>query len=132
MIFNSAAGLTVVQVISSTIATLKNARDLAKDSKDRELKDVINAAFDSLLDLKERMLALDEENRDLKLKLVKKMSFIGPVPPFGYVYKDGDMQHPFCPKCLQEKGHENPLFTERLDYSVRRSCNTCFWCCNDE
>jgi hypothetical protein len=50
MIFNSAAGISVVQVIGSTIATLKNARDLARDSKDRELKDVIGEAFDSLLD----------------------------------------------------------------------------------
>ena len=128
MIFSPTAGVTVVQVVSSTIATLKNARDLAKDSKDRELKDVIGDAFDSLLDLKERMLALDEENRELKLKLAKKASFTGPLPPFGYVYKEGDT-HPFCPKCFQEKGHEYPLFSEPWDGTVRRSCSNCAWYC---
>jgi hypothetical protein len=56
MDFHPATGATVVQVMSSAITAPKNARDLAKDSKDCELKEVIGNAFDLLLDLKERML----------------------------------------------------------------------------
>jgi len=89
MILNPATGATVVQVVSSTIATLKNARDLAKDSKDNELKGVIGDAFDSLLDLKERILALDEENRELKAQLATKAFFTNPVSPFGYIIREG-------------------------------------------
>jgi hypothetical protein len=94
MDFHPATGATVVQVISSAIAALKNARDLAKDSKDRELKEVIGNAFDLLLDPKERMLALDEENRDLKTQLAKKALITGPVPPFGYLYEKTDEAQP--------------------------------------
>jgi hypothetical protein len=122
-------GSGVLQAIGTTLSMLKNARDLAKESKNHELKDVISDAFDSLLDLRERMLALDEENRELKLKLAKKGSFSGPVPPFGYMYKDGDMQHPFCPKCFQEKGHEYPLSMQSWAGSVRRDCRNCKWYC---
>ena len=104
MDIHAAAAATVVQTISSTLATLKNARDLAKDSKDHELKGVIGDAFDALLDLKERILALDEENRELKAKLSKREAIAGPLAPFGYLFKNGDMEHPLCPNCYQEKG----------------------------
>ena len=122
-------GSGVLSAIGTTLSTLKNARDLAKESKDHELKDVISDAYDQLIDLKERMLALDEENRDLKLKLAKKASFSGPVPPHGYVYRDGDTEHPFCPKCFQEKGHEYPLSMQCWDNYVRRDCRNCKWFC---
>jgi hypothetical protein len=73
-------GSGVLQAIGTTLSMLKNARDLAKESKNHELKDVISDAFDSLLDLRERMLALDEENRELKLKLAKKRFVLRPRP----------------------------------------------------
>jgi hypothetical protein len=57
-------------------------------------------AFDLLRDLKERMLAPDEENRDLKTQLAKKALITGPVPPFGYLYEKTEeaQQHPLCPR----------------------------------
>jgi hypothetical protein len=128
MVFNPAAGATVVQVIGSTIATLKNARDLAKDSKDRELKEVIGDAFDALLNLKERMLALDEENRQLKDQLAIRASFTGPVPPHGYIYanEDESQAHPLCPRCYQEKGHVYPLELQKTyGGNTRRYCPNC-------
>jgi hypothetical protein len=129
MDFHAAAGATVVQTLSSVIAALRNARDLAKDSKDRELKEVIGDAFDSLLDLKERMLALDEENRDLKAKLAKKASITGPVPPFGYLYEKTDeaQQFPLCPRCYQEKLHVYTLVAENWGGATMRSCPNCHW-----
>jgi hypothetical protein len=129
MDFHPATGATVVQVISSAITALKNARDLAKDSKDRELKEVIGNAFDLLLDLKERMLALDEENRDLKTQLAKKALITGPVPPFGYLYEKTDeaQQHPLCPRCYQEKLHVYTLVAEEWDGGTMRRCPNCHW-----
>jgi hypothetical protein len=132
MVFDPAAGATVVQVISSTIATLKNARDLAKDSKDHELKEVIGNAFDALLDLKERILVLDDENRELKTKLAKKESIIGPVRPFGYVYRteDSTHQYPLCPQCYQKDGAISYLSAPRLlAGGPRRECNSCPFKC---
>jgi hypothetical protein len=127
MVFNAAAGATVVQVISSTIATLRNARDLAKDSKDRELKEVIGDVFNALLDLKERMLALDDENRQLKEQLAMKASFTGPVPPSGYIYAKEDVSqaHPLCPRCYQEKGHVYPLASRNYGGNSSRHCPNC-------
>ncbi len=81
-------GSGVLSAIGTTLSTLKNARDLAKESKDHELKDVISDAYDRLIDLKERMLALDEENRNLKTKLAERDSIVGPILPFG---KPGDV-----------------------------------------
>lgn len=123
------AGDTVVQTISSTITALKNARDLAKDSKDRELKEAIGDAFDSLLNLKERILALDEENRELKAQLAMKASFTGPVFPSGYVYakEDVSQNHPLCPHCYQEKGHVYPLVRRNYGGETRFHCPNCNW-----
>ena len=38
---------------------LRNARDLAKESGNAELKRVINELFDAFSEMKERMLAMD-------------------------------------------------------------------------
>jgi rubredoxin len=135
MDLHPAAGATVVQVISATVATLRNARDLAKDSSNRELKEVIGDAFDSLLDLKERMLALDEENRELKAKLAKKASVTESLLPYGYVYKaeDSAKEHPLCPECYRkhEAIHPLPVATPWGD-GTRRRCGTCGWIREEE
>ena len=128
MIFNPAASATIVQVIGTTIATLRNARDLAKDSKDHELKDVISDAYDSLLDLKERMFALDQENRELKAKLAERDSIVGPILPFGYFYlaTDTSKASPLCPQCWQNKDQKYPLQTESWNGGQRRRCHCGF------
>jgi hypothetical protein len=121
------AAATIGQVLSSTLSALNNVRDLARDSSDRELKEKISETYDGLLSLKERMLALDEENRELKEKLAMKASFVGPVPPLGYVYATEDVSrdHPLCPRCYHEKGHVYPLVSENLGGQSRRYCPNC-------
>jgi hypothetical protein len=127
MDFHSA--IPVSQLLSSTLSALNNVRDLAKESSNHELKEKISETYDAVLSLKERMLAMTDEIRDLKAQLAVKASFTGPVPPFGYVFKDGDMDHPLCPNCYQEKGHESflPIAEPWNDGTKRRKCNTCGW-----
>jgi hypothetical protein len=118
---------TAGQLLGTAVSIIKNARDLAKDSSDHELKSVISDAYDAVLNLKEKLLDLDEENRQLKAQLAKRDSFTGPVPPFGYVYKADDTrkQHPLCPKCYQENGHESFLTRDSDGSRSWRRCPVC-------
>jgi hypothetical protein len=118
---------TAGQLLGTAVSIIKNARDLAKDSSDHELKNVISDAYDAVLNLKEKLLDLDEENRQLKAQLAKRDSFTGPVPPFGYVYKadDRSKDHPLCPKCFQENGHESFLTAHSNAYKSWRRCPVC-------
>jgi hypothetical protein len=124
MDFHSAVPIT--QVLSSSVSMLRNARDLAKESGNSELKGVINQLFDTFSELKERMLSMEDEITNFKTQLTKKAAITGPVAPFGYFYKNGDAEHPLCPKCYQEKGHEYMLTTEHFNGSVSRVCR-CGW-----
>jgi hypothetical protein len=118
---------TVGQVLNSSLSALRNVRDLARDSSDHELKEKISETYDGLLALKERLLAMDDEIRELKAKLALKTSFIGPVPPEGYIYakEDVSQDHPLCPRCYQEKGHVYPLAVDGYDAESRRYCPNC-------
>ncbi len=120
-------GSGVLSAIGTALSTLKNARDLAKESKDHELKDVISDAYDQLIDLKERMLALDEENRNLKTKLAERDSIVGPILPFGYFYlaTDTSKASPLCPHCWQDKDQKYPLQAESWNGGQRRRCCRC-------
>jgi hypothetical protein len=120
------ATVPVSQVLGSALSILRNARDLAKDSDDRELKEVVGQVFDVFSSLKERMLSMEEEIASLKSQLAKKVAITGPMPPFGYFYKSGDTDHPLCPKCYQEKGYEYMLSIERFNGAVNRVCQ-CGW-----
>jgi hypothetical protein len=119
---------TAGQLLGTAVSIVKNARDLAKDSSNHELKNVISDAYDAVLNLKEKLLALDEENRQLKAQLAKRDGIVGPVPPYGYVYQASDTgkDHPLCPNCFQEKGHESFLFRLRNQTTIRR-CSVCQW-----
>jgi hypothetical protein len=126
------AAVTASQVLSSTLSALNNVRDLARDSSDHELKEKISETYDGLLSLKEKMLAMDDEIRDLKARLSKKESIVGPVRPFGYVYKTEDPTHqyPLCPQCYQKDGIISYLTAPRLfSGGSRRQCNSCTFTC---
>jgi hypothetical protein len=121
--------VTTVQLLSQAITGLKNARDLAKESGNRELIEKIGDAYNIFSDLKERILDLQEENRVLKEQLAKRDSCTGPVPPFGYVYKtdDADRAYPLCPKCYQEKqGHVSYLARQKWGDGYNIYCG-CGW-----
>lgn len=119
--------IPVSTVIASVLGSLKNARDIAKDTSNSELRNQINDAYDSLLDLKGRLFEMDEEVRLLKAALAKRAEMEGPVPPFGYLYKNGDHEHPLCPKCYQSKEPVESYLTPAQPWSggIRRKCRTC-------
>jgi hypothetical protein len=123
------AAVPITQVLSGTLSALKNVRDLAKDSSDHELKEKISETYDGLLVLKERLLEMDDEIRDLKAKLAMKASFTGPVPPDGYIYATEDVSHvhPACPRCYQEKAHVYHLVLRRSGGRGYQQCPNCNW-----
>jgi len=80
------AVLTATQLVGGLIASAKTARDLAKDSSSHELKAAISDLYDEVLNVKERVLDLDEENRSLKSELARKNEIVGPDGPNRYFY----------------------------------------------
>jgi hypothetical protein len=95
------AALTTVQIVSGLAASAKNAVDLAKSTSNNELKGAVSELYDSVLDVKARVLELDEEVRVLKAQLARKEEIVGPDGKFGYFYFKSKMDEPLCPKCYQ-------------------------------
>jgi len=121
------AALTVVQLVSGVVATAKNARDLAKDSPDHELKAAISDLYDEVLNAKERVLDLDEENRRLKAELARKDEFIGPIEPHGYFFYKTRPNEPLCPKCFQGLP-QHPVFLSLLKEVEGGQYRSCIHC----
>jgi len=118
---------TTAQLVASVVGTVKTARDLAKDIGNRELKETIGDAYDGLNDLRQRVLDLDEENRQLKADLAKKAEIEGPLPPFGYFIYKHLPENPLCPKCYQAKestiSYMGP--PQNWNRGMRRQCRNC-------
>jgi len=95
--------LTTAQVVGGLVASAKNVLDLAKASSDHTLKASVSELYDSVLDVKARVLDLDEENRRLKEELARKDDVEGPVEPFGYFFTKQKPNNPLCPKCFQSQ-----------------------------
>jgi hypothetical protein len=95
------AALTTVQIVSGLAASAKNAVDLAKSTSNNELKGALSELYDSVLDVKARVLELDEQVRGLKVQLAQREEIIGPDTRFGYFYFKNKPNEPLCPKCYQ-------------------------------
>jgi hypothetical protein len=121
------AATTTASLVANVVGTVRAARDLAKDIGNHELKEKIGDAYDGLNDLRQRVLDLDEENRQLKAELAKKAEIEGPVPPFGYFFDKRHPDHPMCPKCYQAKesriAYMGPLHP--WNGGMRRVCQLC-------
>lgn len=121
--------VTTAGLVNNALSSLKSARDLAKIASDNDLKETIGEAYETLLDLRERVLTLDEENRQLKAQLATKAAYIGPVAPHGYFYaaEDGEHQHPLCPTCFQHEPQQIGFMNARHQWNggVRRECKKC-------
>ena len=121
------AVLTTTQIIGGLVASAKNALELAKASSDHALKGAVSELYDSLLDVKGRVLDLDEENRKLKAELARKDNVVGPDDTNGYFFKKDKPDQPLCPKCYQSNP-SNVVFLGPLhDFNggKRRSCRVC-------
>ncbi|HWT66118.1 MAG TPA: hypothetical protein VN151_08385 [Terracidiphilus sp.] len=123
------AVLTTTQLVGGLVASAKNALDLAKASSDHALKGAVSELYDSLLDVKARVLDLDEENRRLKSELARKDEFVGPIEPHGYFFYKDKLDQPLCPKCLQSQP-QNPVFLSpirSMNGGNLRQCHICHW-----
>jgi hypothetical protein len=98
-----AGAVSIVTMFGSAVTALKDAKEVAKDVGDIELKEKIGTAYDTLLELKVRLYEVDDEKRRLKRALEDQTKYTDPLPPFGYVYRTDDAEHknPLCPRCYQ-------------------------------
>ena len=95
--------LTTTQLVGGLVASPKNALDISEGIFDHALKASISELYDSLLDVKGRVLDLDEENRSLRAELVSKDWIVRPHEVYGYFYFKDKMEQPLCPKCFQSQ-----------------------------
>jgi hypothetical protein len=120
--------LTVTQLVSGVVATAKTVRDLAKDAQNHDLKAAISDLYDDIIDVKARVLELDEENRKLRTQLEQKDDVVGPFDPHGYFYKKTDeaKEKPLCPRCLQSQPSKVVFMSPLTDgTSGWRRCPVC-------
>lgn len=120
--------LTTAQLVGGLVASAKNAHELVKGSSDHALKGAVSELYDSLLDVKARVLDLDEENRTLRTELARKDEIVGPQGRHGFFTYQSKPDHPLCPKCLQSREKNAVFLTEDefYDSPVYRCiiCNT--------
>jgi len=115
---------TVLGLVNSTVQAAKNAVDLAKNSKDSELKQKLSDVIDGLLELKIKVLDLEESNRSLQQRLDKRQEVVR-ESEFGYWFKVGETG-PLCPKCYE--GTNKLVYlppSEAWNGGIRRHCRIC-------
>jgi hypothetical protein len=117
----------VSQLLNSAVSTAKTIREFAKDSSDTTLKSEIHSLYDMLLDIKAKVLDLDEENRTLKAQLALKDDIEGPTSPHGYFHRKSKPNNPLCPKCLQSKDKQDVFLSEVTQFAGGRGrkCVVC-------
>jgi hypothetical protein len=113
-----------LSLINSTVQTAKTAVELAKNSKDSSLKESVGEVLNGILDLKIKVLDLEGENRELKLKLSNQEA-LERKGEFGYWFKNGETD-PLCPKCYEGDGKLVYLRKpEPWSGGIRRDCRVC-------
>ncbi len=121
------AALTTMQIVSGLAATAKNAYELTKATSNNELEGAVSELYDSVLDVKARVLDLDEENRSLKTQLARREEIEGPDKVNGYFYFKNKQDQPLCPKCYQSVS-SNVVFlrpVEMVNQAKMRKCSNC-------
>ena len=61
-----------LQILSTSLKTLKDARESLKGSKDLNLKTLMSTLYDEMLELKEAVIRVTDENEQLKAKEAAK------------------------------------------------------------
>lgn len=128
------ATLTTVQIVSGLAASAKNALDLSKASADHDLKAAVSELYNSVLEVKGRVLDLDEENRNLKAQLAQREEITGPDAEFGYFYFKSKPREPLCPKCYQSLPSNVVNMGPRSQRAggTMRFCPVCNFCVTEE
>ena len=117
---------TAVGLVNGTIGLLKEARDAAKRSNDHDLKDKLSAVFDAVLELKEVVGNLRDENAALQKRLETRSALKWDSQRKLY-FAEGDPD-PFCPACLDTKGQQvrlQPVFSIGTRTVFRFDCKAC-------
>jgi hypothetical protein len=91
---------TAVGLVNGTIGLLKEARESAKRSDDHDLKDKLSEVYDSVLELKEVIGNLRDENAELLKRLQTRAALKWDTQTKLY-FAEGDPD-PFCPTCLDK------------------------------
>ena len=116
--------LSVATLVSNVVTSVKNAQDVAKNYGDSELKSAISDLYNDVLNVKERVLELDDENCALRAELAKKGS-VTYAAEFGYCFVAGD-SNPYCPTCYEASEKLLHLTaSEPWNGGVRRNCRRC-------
>jgi hypothetical protein len=124
---DATSAVTTLALVNGAIDAAKKSVGLVKDVNNHELKLQVSEVLNSILDLKVRILDLDEENRTLKAELQKEAEIEGPNPPFGYFFSKLHPDKPLCPKCYQSEARRLSFMTEPFpfSYGIRRDCRLC-------
>jgi hypothetical protein len=117
------------QVLSNTLAVLKTVREQAQVSKDAELKSRISSLYDSVLELKEAMMMVTDENNQLRHRIAQLEK-----PPAGPEIKQVGLTNyyflgekgPFCQPCYDRTSKLVPLAPrDRYAGGMGRKCEVC-------
>ena len=120
------AAAAAAKILNEALDLFKSAREQAKRSKDTDLKETINSLFDVVLDLKQAVLLVTEENNQLRAELEKstekpKRKQVGEAIYY-FVGEEG----PFCQPCYDDKRKLVALTAaEQWSGGVRRQCLVC-------
>jgi hypothetical protein len=115
-----------VTMLSAALSTFKQVKELSAGSGDLALKESVSELYDKLLDVKQSLIELEDENRTLRQQLQAKAE-LERRPPHGYWFKKGEAD-PICPLCHQRDGkaiYLDPPYTSREDGSITRYCRGC-------
>jgi regulator of replication initiation timing len=115
---------TAVGLVNGTISLFKQAKEAAKNSDDHELKDKLSEVFDEILNLKEAVFNLAQENATL-LGQLEQQKDVKWDTKSGFYYVASDLD-PFCPTCWERDRkliHLRPIYS----YSslFRHDCHVC-------
>jgi hypothetical protein len=115
---------TAVSMVNGTIGLLKEAKEAAKRSDDHDLKDKLSEVYDSVLELKEVIGNLREENADLRKCLQTRANLKWDSRRKLY-FAEGDPD-PYCPACMDLNGTQMRLQPEYFKGSLyRHVCKVC-------
>jgi regulator of replication initiation timing len=116
---------TAVGLVNGTIGLLKEARDAAKRSDDHDLKDKLSEVFDAVLELKEVIGNLREENAGLRMRLETRDNLKWDTKRKLY-FADGDPD-PFCPACMDLNARQVRLHpvADSVGHPWRYDCKIC-------
>lgn len=119
--------MEIITAITASLELLKKLKEVSKNIKDAEIKNLIADISNQLADtklaavaLKQEIIALKEENAELKAQKEKKEE---PKVKWGcYYFEDDPEQRLYCPTCYDTKGIK--VLTTRAT-SNYRLCNNC-------